>query len=573
MGDDVMTAAIAESPQLHVPGTPERPLAVLSLLHQPRHGHSGELRLWGRSVLMHTLERLAEAGMGGTQRVVLAWDDQAGVAGDVAASCGATLFAAGPRRRLPAMEAVTRALRWSDGWRTTLGRCCAFDAGFDAATLQSVLSRYPAAWLVLVDPASPLLPPEVVRELLRHAALHPDRDWFYLPTPPGATAVLLRATWLNELQRLQRHPGAMLHYHPDRYGADPVSTPHCAPAPVALCRSLLQFRIDRPDLAQAAEHGFPDGPPGSVETLLSRWNVVSTLPADVRVELTTARRTRPVFVPPLEKGPEELPLQAVCALLDQLAAPQPAAHAPPPPSPTRLTLGHLGDPLLHPRWREVLREAAARSIPVCLETDLVGLDDGTRADLLAQPWDVLVVHLPAASRPTYAAVMGLDAFDDVMSALEAVVKGADGRLVVPLFTLVADNLAEREPWYDHFVRVLGRPGSSGGGVLVSASTWAGRLGELGGPDLTPPGRAPCRRLRTRLTVRACGAASACENDLQGELLAGERPASLPTGAGPSAGVADVRAVWQGPMGDLRRQHESGGILPMLCQRCRDFFRP
>lgn len=533
------------------------------MLHQSPRGHSAELRVFGRPVLSWTLRRLVKAGVAPEHQLILAWDDQASSAADVAGELGVRVHSAGPRRGVPAIDVVRRALRWSDGWRTTLARCCAFDAGVEPTMLLELLSAHGASQLVLVDPASPLLPPQLLTGLLTHAAAHPDREWFYLPTPPGTTAALLRAGYVGELARSSRLPGSALHYHPDRYGADPVSTPSCAPAPVPLCRSLQNFRIDRPDLAETAEHAFPDGPPADAVALTSSWPSVPARPRDLRLELTTARHTRPTYIPVGPRPPEVMPTPTAVEWLEQLAWQRRGEVV--GPSPTRVTLGHLGDPLLHPDWSDVLAAAAARNIPVCIETDLVGLDESQRRELAARPWDILLVHLPAASRATYARIMGVDAFDDVMAALEGLVRQSDGRLVVPLFTMLADNVTEREAWYDHFIRVLSRSGGSGGGVVQTASTWAGRVGPLGGPDLTPPGRSPCRRLSTRLTVLASGRAAACENDLDGELLAAATPGSSAEG--------QMASSWEIAVSRLRRRHAAGEALPSLCQTCRDFFRP
>ena len=524
-----------------------RHLAVLSLLHQPARGHSADLRLLGIPVLRHTLLQVAKAGLPAT---VVVWDDQAPAARDAAGDL-ASVVSRGPRQFLPAMAAISAALRWSDGWRTTLARCCAFDAGFDAPAVLEAMGDANA--VVLVDPASPLLPPSLLTELTRHAGNHPDLTWFYLPTPPGLSAALLAKPWIEELAQTRRHPGLALHYHPDRYGADPVSTPHCAPAPTLLCRSLANFRIDRADQLGSAEMFLRDGGELTPEALLARWPRTTPLPRDLRLELTTLRRTRPVFLP--ARPPETASLATVEGVLEQLHPRDlrdAGLH-----SPTRLTLGNLGDPLAHPHWPAVLTAAADRSIPVAVETDLVGLPPDQLQQLADSPWDVLLVHLPAASRSTYARVMGVDAFEAVMSALETLVRQTPGRLVVPVFTQLADNLAEVEPWYDHFIRTLACSG--GGGVVQSASTWADRVPDLGAPDLTPPARTPCNRLATRLTVLPCGTAVACENDLDHELL--------------PPNPAQLRQVWSAAMPELRERHRCESTLPARCRKCRDFFRP
>lgn len=525
----------------------QRHIAVLSLLHQPARGHSAELRLLGEPVLRRTLSQVAKAGLSAT---VIVWDDQAAAARDAVGGL-ATVVSQGPRLSRPAMDAISAALRWSDGWRTTLARCCAFDAGFDAPAVLTAMGDANAA--VLVDPASPLLLPSLLTGLTQHAATHADRDWFYLPTPPGQSAALIRKASVQELARTRRHPGLALHYHPDRFGADPVSTPHCAPAPTPLCRSLANFRIDRPDQLGPAEMCLREGDDLTAETLLARWPPTTTLPRDLRLELTTTRRARPVFLPTVPAATASL--ATVKGVLEQIhPRVSPDAGL---PAPVRLTLGNVGDPLAHPQWPAVLAAAAERGIPVCIETDLVGLSPDQLQPLITSRWDVLHVHLPAASRSTYAKVMGVDAFEAVMSALEMLVRQTPGRLVVPLFTQLADNLAEVEPWYDHFIRTLA--GSGGGGVVQSASTYAGRVPDLGAPDLAPPARTPCKRLMTRLTVLACGTPAACENDLSHELLP-----PIPS---------DLWQAWSTAMPALRERHRTESDLPERCRNCRDFFRP
>lgn len=549
------------------------PLITLSLLHEHPAVNSATRTFHARPVLSHTLSRIAPTGWPVT---ILFWQDQepavnAAAAGGVG-GYKPTLLNLGPRQPLPHLEALSLARRWSDAWRSPLMQSAAFDRGFHAPALLRALEltppNSPSASIILLDPASALIDPELLLSLHRQSLAHPDLDLYFLTTPPGLSAALLTPTHLRELARTHAHPGRFLHYHPDRPGGDPLSSHSVAPAPTPVIRSPLRFTLDDASQIALATRAIPDPTAiPSAEPLLAAFTTalatsVAPLPRDVRLDLTSRRNTRPVFLPAPTPSPESS-LVDLLPLLDSLQDP---AHSDPGfTSSSRLTLAGLGDPLLHPDLLPLLSAAAERGIPTSLETDFVNIPPELPAQLANSPLDLLLVHLPAASRHVYAATMGIDAHEQVLQNLQRFLIARGNRLtpiLIPVFTKLAPsapgggNFAEMESWYDHYLRHLGHA------LIDGPSTFAGSLPDYSLADMSPSSRRPCRRLSSRLTLLPNLSLPPCEQT------------SIPIDPKSNARTTPLPQLWTHHLHPLRLSHTGpSSSLPKPCTTCSDWHRP
>ncbi|HQY89251.1 MAG TPA: hypothetical protein PK402_11375, partial [Tepidisphaeraceae bacterium] len=102
-----MSATIATSTQC---------AAIISMLHERADVNSATRQLAGKTVLHRTLARLGRVSRL-NQTIVICWDDQLDAACTEARVIEATVHSLGARRSIPALDAVTVARRWSDGWR------------------------------------------------------------------------------------------------------------------------------------------------------------------------------------------------------------------------------------------------------------------------------------------------------------------------------------------------------------------------------------------------------------------------------------------------------------------------
>jgi hypothetical protein len=535
------------------------PVIVLSMLHEGAAVNSATRA----GVLRQTVERVSPTQW---PVVVLHWADQAAAVEAAAKGLAARLENLGPRQVLPHVEAIARARRWSDGWRSPLMQSAAFDQGLHAPASLKVLDFFGRAdGIIVVDPASALIDPQLLVALVDQAKSHPGQEFYFLASPPGLSAALLTRACL---QRLAQNPGAFpgrgLHYHPDRPGGDPISSAAAAPVATVVARSAQRYLIDDAAQEQLARQAglLPASGAMDAESVVRRWSAAAgsgetPLPRDLRIDLTARRNTRPVFVPPPVSTPEAT-LPEIRAVLDGLRDPNHSGVG--FTSATRLTLGGLGDPLLHPQCAEVVEAAADRGVPVCIESDLVGVGGDILERLVSGPLDLLLVHLPAATRRVYAAVMGTDALDEVLGNLQRLLSMRGGRLspiVIPVFTKLGanapggGNVAEMEAWYDHYLRQLGHA------IIDAPSTFAGRLPDLSAADMTPSARRACRRLNSRMTLRADLSMPVCELGLQ------------PASPGASARSVPLPLLWR----EHLRPYRSDRPDFSPCNTCTDWHRP
>jgi MoaA/NifB/PqqE/SkfB family radical SAM enzyme len=538
-------------------------VGVISLLHEPAAAaECSATRLFrGQPVLWWTLARLAGArGVEGW--TVLCWGDQAEAVAVCVGGSGVKVASKGARNEPAAMQGVTAAARWLDGWRGGLLQTCDFDRGFHAGWVAEVVGEHGGDAAVLVDPASGLVDPQLVTETVAHAGGHPDEGLVFSLAAPGLNGVVVRRALLERLARAGQHPGRLLAYLPDQPGREPIGMTCCAPVPTPVARTTRRFKLDT--VRQVRRLGremeslngqlVRTGAEELVRTAEGDLGV-DDLPREVVVELNVGRATRPVWWAGRYRRIERpaMTVETAERLFAGLAE----------LDDTRVTLAGVGDPLLHPEFAEVVAAARAAGLrAIHVETDLTGVSEGCVEGLASVGVDVVSFHVPAVSQETYARVMGVDAYLGVLENLKRLVTrrhaaGAGVPLIVPTFVKCRENLGEMEAWYDQWLRVIGSAvvvGPAGRGGVVPE--------EVGVAAMEPPRRRACGRLWQRVTVLSDGGVTKCEEDVLGREIVGR------------VGEVSMKDVWAGPMEGLRARHRDGEWDRCgSCATCREWHRP
>jgi radical SAM protein with 4Fe4S-binding SPASM domain len=113
-----------------------------------------------------------------------------------------------------------------------------------------------------------------------------------------------------------------------------------------------------------------------------------------------------------------------------------------------------------------------------------------------------------------------------------------------------------DPWYDHWLRVLGCA------VISGPSDYAGQIAEVSLAQMEPPRRRPCMRIGNRLTILSDGRIVSCEQDFFGRHSLG------------TIGGKSIKDIWSGGMSALRRDHAAANWnCNGLCAACKDWHRP
>lgn len=536
-----------------------RTTAVISLLHQPSSVPSVERRFRSEPVLSWTLRRIRQCRS--IQHItLLCWEDQAAQVQPLAAAASAYVLAKGPRVPVPLMDAITAARRWCDGWRGGLLGATCFDLGFHAPWISEIPRKLESDAVVLVDPDAALVDPTLLDGLVEHAIEHPQIGYAFTPSAPGLGGALVRVGLLDQLATSQAHLGRLLNYWPDLPGRDPVSTEECAPYPIPAARTLHRFTMDSQRQVAMLERSTQSLNGTLVRTeaegLVAQVRAHASaepFPRDLTLELTAIRETRPVYSPctHLTLGRPPLSIDHAKALIEELAT----------WDDVRLTLGGVGDPLLSPAVFDIIAAACVAGVSsVHVETDLACADAETVDRLAESGADIVSVFLPAATPAMYRRIMGIDAYARVGQNIQRFLARRSARnqgtpILVPTFVKCRENAGEMEDWYDHWHRAVGCA------VIIGPSDCAGQIPDAAAVDMTPPGRVPCRRLRSRLTVLSDGRIVPCEQDVTGAQAVGQ------------LGQMSIAQAWRA-MDDLRSAHGSPSLVHHpLCARCREWHRP
>ncbi len=534
-------------------------VAVLSMLHERADRNSATRMFRGRPVAAWTLDRLSKATRVDAT-LILCWEDQFAPVMEIAQAQGTHVLSKGVRTRLGAMEAVSAARRWADGWRGGLLGTCDFDAGFYGPWVKEIYQKLDSDAVVLVDPASALVDPKLVDELVEHAEKNDELELCFTPAAPGLAGVVIRPSLIDQLAAGQSHPGRLLHYSPGRYGLDPITSPACVAAAAPVARTLHRFKLD--------SHRQIDKINSSTQSL--NGQLMSTaaeelvhrvgeqagydaMPREVVLELNVRRASNPVFWPGryLQIDRPDLTMELAGRLFAELGQ----------VDDLRLTLGGVGDPLLAENVFGIIGQARRSGIEaIHLETDLLNLD-AEKAERLAQAEvDLISVRVPAMLPGTYEAVMGTAGLEQAMGGIRLVLEERKRSergvpLLAPAFVKCRENLAEMEVWYDQWL------GALGGAVICGPSDYAGQIADKAVADMSPPKRRACMRLTSRMSILCDGKVVSCEQDVVGKQAVGE------------IGREPVAELWKRILRIHGHHVEGSWALQPLCGACREWHRP
>ena len=507
-------------------------------LHAGRLRHRRDLRerLAGRSVLGHTAARAAS--IAAVERVILVHppgQDPLGVLRGERFDKPVTAFAH-PDVAGDAFTPRTRvARRWSLGaWRGGLGGATAWDELLPAAPLAAAMDDAQADAAVLVGGDWCCFDPAYAAALLDlHLAAPEAMKLTFTQAPPGLGVIVTSRAVLHDLARHHATFGQVLSYNPRRPSVDPIGREVCHPIPATVRDVARRFIYDSPDgidrLKQVADRLGPAFATANAAAVTDACRAVEldqpeavfdTLPPEVVIELTPRRGVGGPITPQHHVTLDRPDLDP--ALFARLAE-DCAGRA--------VTLGGLGDAMLHPGWTDAVRALHdAGAAAICVETDLLGEPD-TLTPLIDLPVDVVSVRLNADTAATYERVMGIDRFEHVIRNLQTLFdlrqargdRASGGAVgvpwVVPRLTKTADTLPDMESFFNRWRlmsghAVIDRPATGGSGSFAL-------MPDRNPVPMLPPWRVPSPlQVKRRVTVLSDGTVTLCQQDWLGRAALG-----------------------------------------------------
>ncbi len=527
----------------------------------------------GRSVLSHVVARAARVSA--VDEIVLVHPpgyDPTLLIGDAVFAKPVSCEVVEPSSadRFHDMRVIAR--KWAQtAWRGGLGGATCFDELLPAGPLVKAMAARDAESALLVGSDWLCVDPSICSAVLD---LHLSDPKAYAMTftqaPPGLGGAAVSRSMLEDLAEHDVTFGQMLGYNPTHAQADPIGRDVCVPIDAAVRSCAERFIYDTPRAAAMfdaiAERLGDDlheaGAASIVAATPADRSALTSLPRQVTVELTPRRGVSGPITPQHHVAFEraDMPLDLALRLVEQIAE-----------SPdTVVTLGGLGDALLHEDWRAVVE--AARDAGVCgvaIETDLL-VDSDVVDALLDAPVDVVSPRVNADSAETYRQVMGHDMFSQVAANMERLINGRNKRnndasaqrgvpWIVPRLVKTRQTLGDMESFFDRWTHYLGHaviePAACGRGDGVDLSPAASPV------CMAPPRRSACRQVERRMTVLSDGVVARCDQDWVGVGCAGD------------AKVATLAEIWSS-MNALRDTHRQGQWGDdAVCGGCVEWHRP
>jgi hypothetical protein len=470
---------------------------------------------------------------------------------------------------VPWRSLIASARKWSsDAWRGGLAGATVFDESLHPWILAALGQRENADAVLSVPAAAPLLDPELTGRVVQHlASVQDETRMAFTQSAPGLSAAVYMLPLLADLAKTTQPICQVMAYHPAEPRRDMIMQPCFYPVDAAVAHAsgrciadtecgVARIRAVLDETGGRNDSHVPDAL--TVSSWLADHNarLPTALPGEVEIELTTEdplsnSKLRPRGRAVGRRGP--IDERVFDRLVREMAQ----------RDDMRMVLGGFGDPLLHPRWPELVRRCRAAGIwGVAVRTPAVTLDREAVDVLVEARVDVLNVLIDAITPDTYRRLHNADHFDQVIANIERVFEahrraGQPQPLVVCEMIKTDATMDEMEGFYDHWIT---RTGSA---VLVGPSRYAGQWPELAVMRMAPPARFPCRRVFSRAMVLADGRVTVCDQDFRGEHTIGS--------------VADqsLSELWMGPaMTAVRQSHIGAAYNGMrLCPACEEWHRP
>ncbi|MDE6737430.1 MAG: spiro-SPASM protein, partial [Treponemataceae bacterium] len=223
-----------------------------------------------------------------------------------------------------------------------------------------------------------------------------------------------------------------------------------------------------------------------------------------------------------------------------------------------VSLSAFGEPLLHPRFADCVREVLSYpGLSVFIETDGTLVTESLAADLarLGARRIVWVVLLDAAESSLYARLHQCDAgdFSRAVAAVGLLERHFPHR-VYPQMTRMKANEPQLEQFYRHW---KDKDSASAGELIIQKyNCFCGALPDEQSADLSPLERMPCWHLRRDLTILSDGSVPLCVSQATGAAVG-------------NALTEGIAAVWERFAGPLAAQ--IGKDYPAACETCDEFY--
>jgi hypothetical protein len=477
---------------------------------------------------------------------------------------------------------IVAARKWSrTAWRGGLGGATCYDELLPAAPMVRALCDAGAESALLVGGDWPLVDPALCQRVLElHLQTPEQMQMTFTQAPPGLAGVAIARTLLEQMAE---HPessfGQMLGYNPTVPQADPIGRDVCVQIDSAVRSFGHRLIFDSPRSVRLIERvagvlgdKLDDADASAIiaaaNALPEPLSHLVPLPGQVTLELTPRRFVTGPVTPQhdVKFDRDDMDESLALRIVQQLGDASVGDVA--------LTLGGLGDALLHPNWLSVARAAKRAGVAsVHVETDLLCESDEVMK-LLDGCVDVVSVRLNADTAKIYEAAMGADLFAKVIENVLALLNernrrtvksggdsttgisgGAGVPWIVPRLVKTSETLADLETFYDRWIHFSGHavidPFTEGCGLSPSRSP----------VDMAPPRRRACRQIERRMSIHSDGSVALCDQDWLGRASVGD------------ARVSSILELWAA-MKPMQTLHTLGKWSESpLCGQCKQWHRP
>ena len=223
--------------------------------------------------------------------------------------------------------------------------------------------------------------------------------------------------------------------------------------------------------------------------------------------------------------------------------------------PYAVCFGGSGEPMMHPKFYEILTQAQNEPLveSVIVETNGLYADANYRNFILNTGLKIsTIVNCNGMNAETYEKLHGRDCFDRVRDNVLSLNEAAAGRLYIQIM-----KIKETEPftdaYYDYWEKYKIPI------IFQKQNTYLGRVEDRRYSDLSPLERVPCWHLQRDLYVLSDGTVSFCKQDVEGACSKG------------NINKETVQALWQKKKENFINDYNKSYPAAPDCKSCDEWY--
>ncbi len=349
-------------------------------------------------------------------------------------------------------SAIVSGRKWAlTSWRGGVLNTCVFDEIIIPPILLKVFEQLETDIGIVVSDHSALIDPEILDKQVEQANKYEEYKLFFTQAPPGLSGTIIKKDLLEKMSQAAIHVGRAVGYDPIAPKPDLIDRPCNLKLNHTIITTPIRFICDTQrsiELIRKLAEKIDIEKANAEEIAQLSMQIRDSQPKEIELEISSSWRWKNILRKPINNP---LSIEEGLELVENLATKY---------DDILVFIGGNGEPTLNDSFDDVIKKLKSLgTYGISIHTDGLFEQDKIHA-LLNLPIDIINVLVEVPERNLYSKLLGLDAYDKVISNINEMIKIKSERkvfvpLIVPEMLKLPDTLELMDEFYDGWFRRVG----------------------------------------------------------------------------------------------------------------------